>query len=79
MKAKSTGGSSDYVKGKLYKKDGKTWRYLGVDSGGQHKWEGYEVKVPDMKKVKTQSNTDYKSTGSRKGKVKKKRVKKGGY
>ena len=59
-----------FVKGKTYThSDGKRYKYLGKGEDGNNNWQGSLVKKSKMKKVKTQSNTNYKSTGSKKGKA----------
>lgn len=56
--------------------DGKRMRFIGLDSKGAQNWEGIAPK-PKARKVKTQSNTNYKSTRSKAGKPKRTRVRKG--
>ena len=73
-KVKPSAGSSGKTEkqvGKFYTINGKRWKYLGQDAKGQEKFEASPVKKSPMKEVKTQSNTNYKSTRSKKGKPKK--------
>lgn len=49
-----------------------TMRFTGLDTHGAENWEGI-AKKPKSKKVKMKPKTNYKSTGSKKGKVRKRK------
>lgn len=72
MTGKSS-GKTEKTKGKYYTIDGRRWRYLGSDEKGQEKFEESPVKKSKMGKAKKKPSTNYKSTGSKKGKPKKRK------